>query len=108
MTEEEFWHSNPRIIKVWEEAWKEEQNRQNKLVHLWFGNYGISAVSTALSLVLTPMFCEGKKSQAKYIEEPVRIFEMTEQEKLEYQKMMDDRFVAWGNALIKRYKKPDS
>lgn len=105
MTEEQFWQSNPRIIKVWEKCWENEQNRQNLLVHMWMGNYALSANITALSQVLTPMFCKGKQSQAKYIEEPIELFEKTEEEKQADYDATTQAFLAWGNAVINNYKK---
>jgi hypothetical protein len=53
MTEEQFWRSNPRIIKVWETAWEEEQKRQNELTHMYVGNYFMSAVTVAVDIVST-------------------------------------------------------
>lgn len=108
MSEEQFWRSNPRIIKVWEEAWKNEQNRTNHLIHAYVGSYVMSAMSTALADILIPMFSKNKHSKAKYIEEPIRLFEKTEDEKKEEYELMTQRFIAWGNSLIKNYKKPDT
>ena len=103
MTEEQFWRSNPRIIKVWEKVWKDEQNRNNQLVHMYFGNYGLSAMMTAVSWVMQPMLCKGKKSKAKYIEEPVRLFPMTEEEKEAERERATQAFIAWGNAVAKQF-----
>ena len=108
MTEEQFWRSNPRIIKVYEQCWKEEQNRQNQLMHIWIGNYILDANIVALSQVLTPMFCDKKKSNLTYMEEPIRLFPKTEEEKQAEYDQMTEAFIAWGNSLIQKYKKPDS
>ena len=75
---------------------------------MYFGQYGMSAMITALSQVLTPMFCKGKSSKAKYLEEPVRLFEKTEDEKQSEYDAMTAAFEAWGDAMIQKYKKPDS
>lgn len=108
MSEEQFWHSNPRIIKVWEESWREEMERKNDLAHIWTGHYVMSAVQTALSQVLTPMFSKGKRSSAEYIKEPVRLFPMTEEEKKAEAEKMTQAFIAWENSVVKRFsKKPD-
>lgn len=108
MTEEQFWRSNPRIIKVYEQCWKEEQNRTNQLVHLWVGNYVLSSSMVALSQVMQPMLCNGKRSNAEYIDEPIRLFPKTEEEKQSEYDKMTEAFIAWGNSLVKKYKKPDS
>ena len=57
MTEEQFWRSNPRIIKVYEQTWKDDQNRKNELLHAMVGTYGISAITVALSSVRLTMTC---------------------------------------------------
>lgn len=102
MTEEEFWRTNPRKIKVYEEAWKEEENRKNSMAFTIWGQYGMSALITALSGVLTPMFC-GKHSNVKYLEEPVRIFEMTEKEQEEYKEKQTEAFIEWCESMKKNW-----
>lgn len=98
MTEEEFWRSNPRKIKVYEKAWRDEQNYINTLAYTFWGNYGISALQTVISGILTPMFC-GKPSKAKYMDEPVRLFARTEQELEEYKEQQTQAFINWCNAM---------
>lgn len=109
MTEEQFWRANPRIIKVYEQAWKDEQQRKNQLLHAWVGNYVLSAIQTGISQVMQPMLCNGKRSNAKYIEEPIRMFPKTEEERQAEYEQMTQAFIAWGDSLIDRYKqKPDT
>ena len=99
MSEEQFWRSNPRIIKTWEKAWKAKENRQNEMVYFYIGQYGLSALYTAIDGVLN-----GKKAKAKYIDKPVRIFEQTEEEKqLEVLKARE-AFKAWANSTKSKYK----
>lgn len=110
MTEEEFWHTNPRKLKAYEEAWKFEQNQKNSMAYAMWGNYGLSALFTALTGVLTPMFC-GKRSTTKFIEKPIRLFEMTEKELEEYKAEQTAMFVEWCNSIEKNWEqsnKPDS
>lgn len=76
-------------------------------MHMWWGSYGVSAMTYSLSELLIPMF-NGKKNSAKYIDEPIRIFPKTEEEKqLEYE-IMTQAFMDWGDTIIKTYKKPDT
>lgn len=104
MSEEQFWRSNPRIIKVWENAWKYEQNRKNAMIHAYVGNYILCAIEVGLDQVLTPMFGK-RRSKARYIEEPIRIFPKTaEEQKAEYESMTK-AFIAWGDSLGNRFKK---
>lgn len=98
MTEEEFWHSNPRKIKVYERAWKEEQNQLNRLAFAFWGNYGMSALQTVISGILSPMFCN-KPSRAKYLEEPIRLFERTPEELEEYKAEQTQAFIDWCNSM---------
>lgn len=107
MTEEQFWRSNPRIIKVWESAWKEEQIYNNKLAHSMVGNYFMSAMMVAISQVMQPMLCDGKKSQAKYIQEPMQLFPLTEEEKKQKQEAAIAQFMAWANSQEKRHRKEE-
>ena len=76
MTEEQFWRSNPRIIEVWEAAYKAKQESINHMAYTIFGTYGLSAFTTAIDGVLN-----GKKAVCKYIEKPIELFEPSEAEK---------------------------
>ena len=85
MTEEQFWNANPRIIKVWENAWKEKVNHENYMNYI-LGSYVLSAVSVAIGSSL-----EGKKFKGEYLDKPHRIFELTEKEKqIEQQKALKE------------------
>lgn len=91
MTEKQFWHSNPRIIKVYEDIYKERQNRINELIHMFVGNYGLSALVTAIDNVLN-----GKKAVAKYIEKPIELFPLTEEEKEKKKQNAIAQFMGWA------------
>lgn len=99
MTEEQFWRSNPRIIKVWESAWREEQLRQNELIHSYVGNYILSAVSTAVDHCIN-----GQKAKSKYIEKPIQLFELTEEEKKQQQLKAREAFMMWAKRAESKYK----
>lgn len=100
MTEEQFWSSNPRKIKVYDKIYREKENRRNELVYSWIGDYGLSALFTAIDGVLN-----GKKAKAKYPEKPFRLFEMTEEEKELERKKALEQFIAWAGHAEKKYKK---
>lgn len=80
-------------------------NDQNEAMHRYYGTYAMSALVTSLSQVLTPMFCNGKRSQTKYIEKPIRLFEMTEEEKAIEQEKARQAFIAWAGLAETKYKK---
>lgn len=100
MTEEQFWHSNPRIIKIWEKAYKQKMNATNDLIHAWIGNYGISALMVAIDHSFN-----GRKANSKYIEKPFRIFELTDEEKEIEAMKARQAFVAWAGMAEKKYAK---
>jgi hypothetical protein len=100
MTEEQFWNSNPRIIKVWEQAYKNEQNRMNNLIYNWVGNYGVSALMLAIDHCLN-----GRKAKAKYLEQPIQIFELTEEEKEKATQKARQNFLAWAENMQRKFDK---
>ena len=99
MSEEQFWRSNPRIIAVWANAWKKEQNYSNDLMHKMVGTYVLSALTTAIDGVLN-----GKKAKAKYTQKPIQLFELTEEEKKKEQQKAIAQFIAWAGAAQIKYK----
>lgn len=70
-----------------------QQNRQNEMMHAWFGNYGISALVYAIDHVLNG----SSKAKSKYIEKPLQLFEKTEQEKKADQEKALAAFVGWAD-----------
>lgn len=92
MTEEQFWHSNIRKIQVYEKAFKEKVNLENRMNHI-LGAYVLNAVSVSLGNALD------KKYKGEYLQEPIRIFPMTEQEKEELQKKELEKFIAWTGTV---------
>ena len=98
MTEEQFWRSNPRIIKVYEKAWREEENRKNELTYAYVGNYFLSAMTVSVDHCLN-----GKKAKSEYLSKPIQIFELTEEEKeIERQKAIS-QFMGWTKNVAKKY-----
>lgn len=74
---------NPHIIKSLIKGYEERLKQQDYLQHLWWGSYGVSAVSVAVERCLA-----GKKAKGKYIEKPIlsNAFEdanLSEEEKFE-------------------------
>lgn len=76
---------NPHIIKCLQKGYEEKIKHQDYLQYLWFGNYGLSAVSVAVEHCFA-----GRKAKSKYIEKPIlseiekkteEIKPMTEEEK---------------------------
>lgn len=92
MSEEQFWRANPRIIKVWEKAFREKENWKNGMYYI-LGIY----MHDAFGVVLGNAF---KKKGAKpliFHEEPIRIFPKTEEEiKLEKERELQ-KFIAWAD-----------
>lgn len=57
--------SSPADLEPYAKAHKLETIENDSLMHMWWGNYGMSAVTTAMDK------CLSKKSKAEYIKEPV-------------------------------------
>lgn len=75
--------SCPNELEPYDRAHEKVLIEQDCLNHLWWGTYGLSAVSVSIDRCLS-----GKKSKQKYIEEPVlrKIVEdinLTEEQKYE-------------------------
>ena len=73
--------SCPKELEPFDKAHKKKIEEQDVLQHLWWGNYGVSALIVAIDRCFS-----GKKSKAKYIKEPIlsKTFEndgLTEEEK---------------------------
>lgn len=58
--------SCPKELEPYDIAHQRQIEEQDYLQHLWWGNYGISAISVALEHCLA-----GKKAKSKYIEKPI-------------------------------------
>lgn len=103
MSEEQFWHSNPTIIKVWAEAWKRQENRKNELIYAFVGNYVQSAMDSSIDRILN-----GKKAKSKYLEKPIKLFELTEEEKQQEQEKEQEKarqaFMMWAGQAKTKYK----
>lgn len=99
MTEEQFWSSNPRIIKVYEKIYREKTKKQNEMIHLYVGSYVQSALFTAIDGVLN-----GRKAKAKYIEKPVEIFEPTKEDKEKEKLRAIAQFRSWAKSQQNKYK----
>lgn len=66
VTWQEFWGMNPHIINCIRRGYEEKIKRDDYLQHVWWGNYGLSAISVAVEHCLA-----GGKAKSKYIEKPV-------------------------------------
>ena len=102
MTEEQFWESNPRIISVWEKAYKAKMNATNEFIHSWVGTYGLSAVTVAVEHCL-----HGRKAKTKYIEKPVQLYELTEEEKEREAEKERRKFIEWAKAAMNKNKRKE-
>ena len=65
MTYERFMESCPKELEPYNKAHKMNIVEQDNLQHMWWGNYGISALIVAIDK------CFSKKQKAEYIKEPI-------------------------------------
>ena len=59
-------NSCPKELEPYDKAYKIQIKEQDMLQHMWWGNYGISALIVAIDRCFS-----GKKSKAEYIKEPI-------------------------------------
>ena len=57
--------SCPKELEPYDKAYKIQIKKQDMLQHMWWGNYGISALIVAIDK------CFSKKPKAEYIKEPI-------------------------------------
>lgn len=65
VTWQEFWKMNPHIINCLQKGYEERIKQEDYLQHLWYGTYGVSAVSVAIER------CFSQKAKSKFIEKPI-------------------------------------
>lgn len=98
MSYHEFWHGDYTQWKYWEEMHQRRLNEKNEL--LWLqGAYYYDAVSVALANI----FSSKGKAQAKYMEEPIRITPMTEEEQEAEKKKQVEQFRSALELLGRRF-----
>lgn len=66
VTYEQFMDSCPKELEPYDKAHKNKIIEQDYLQHMWWGNYGISALIVAINRCFG-----GKDSKAEYIKEPI-------------------------------------
>lgn len=102
MTEEQFWKSNPRIWKVWEEAHKQKVKEMNFLMYIQ-GVYELRAIQVALDHGFN-----GKKAKSEYFDKPIQIYEFTEEEKKQNEKEALAKIVNFFNSMEHDAKKKET
>ena len=61
-----FWHLNPKKLKPFQLAYKKRQQELDAQMHMWWGNYGISALIYAIEHCLA-----GNKAKSQYVKESI-------------------------------------
>lgn len=69
-------NSCPKELIAYDKAHKEKLIEQDKMIHLWIGSYGLSALSVAIEHCM-----QGQKAKSKYIERPIFAEEKNEKKK---------------------------
>lgn len=92
ITEEQFWHMNPRKLKPYEKARVLREDEKN--FNLWLqGLYNYNALCASISR------CIGGDKQAEYIDEPIRTRPLTEEEQMEQVRIERERAIAFFNGM---------
>lgn len=99
VSESRFWDSTPEELKPYR---KMDEMREKRIdYHMWMmGQYVMSAVGTSVSGVLA-----GKKSKAKYIEQPIMQEVMGEEERIPDPERDFNRFSAFAVVFNERFEK---
>lgn len=99
MTADQFWHGEPELAAAYRRA-AEIQN-QRKSEEMWLqGLYFFQAVSTSLHNA----FSKKGTKPAKYMEEPIRVTPLTEEEKEEKARIERERVIDYFNRMAKKFK----
>lgn len=95
MTYELYWNSDPLIAKAYKEAYLLKCKADNE--KLWLqGLYNFNAISTALSNI----HLDGKSHKPNlYLEQPIDIFEKTEEEKTKEAEKAKQKVIAQFSRL---------
>lgn len=88
---EQFMDSCPKELEPYVKAHNNKIMEEDYLQHLWWGNYGISALIVAIDRCI-----HGKKAKAKYIDKPIlqEIEKMNQQLSEDELKKQRELFVA--------------
>ena len=98
MSYHEFWHGDYTQWKFWEEENQRRRKEENEM--LWLqGAYFFNAISTALANA----FRERGEPPSSYLEEPIRITPMTEDDKEEEQRKQIATFRSQLESLRGRF-----
>ncbi len=62
----QFWELNPHKIKIIAIGYNEQKIEFDAMMHAWWGEYGLSAVTVAVEHCI-----HGRKASSKYIEKPI-------------------------------------
>lgn len=72
VTWEQFMDSCPKELEPYEKAYKNKIKEQDYLQYMWWGSYGVSALTVAIDKCI-----HGRKAKAEYVKEPIfeKLFE---------------------------------
>lgn len=101
MSAGEFWDDDPWLASDYREAFKLQ--RQRKSEEMWLqGLYNFRAFSTALANL---NFGKKKKDPVPYMEEPIRLIPLTEEEKEAKAEAERQKVIDYFNRMAKRWEK---
>ena len=95
VSQEMFWGLNPSTLKPYEEAEKIRMQKQNIMAHRQ-GAYFFNAIS----VVLSNAFASKGAQPQHYMEEPLKIFPPTEEEKAQEVEIERQKTIAYFSSMI--------
>lgn len=100
MTADQFWNGEPELVAAYYRADQLRQQRVSETEWLQ-GLYVFRAVSTALANA----FSKPGTRPHRYMEEPIRLLPLTEEEKLEKAEQERQRVVDYFNRMAQNFNK---
>lgn len=100
MTVEQFWYDDPYLAVVYREANKIQAERRNQEMW-WQGMY----IHAAFAIALGNVFRKKGAKPKEYLQEPIRITPMSEEEKEWRAEEERKKTIAFFNRLAKNMKK---
>lgn len=90
-----FWHLNPRKLLPFAETYRRKRQQQSD--DMWLmGQYVASALDAT---VCNAMPFIKRKQKGKYLEKPIRVVPMTEEEKIIEEEKELDKFLSFFNGM---------
>lgn len=102
MTHDQYWYGDPWLVVTYKKAHTMKVEQRNQ--ELWLqGAYFFNAISTAFNNFGQSLSKKNRKPQGKYLEKPIRITPLTEDEKTLKAKQERQKAIDYFTNLQKKW-----